>query len=228
MKVIYGEGICSLWNDKELYTSKGVVKDAKIGKVRTGLGETLYCFEARFGDVLKNIKRGPQIPLQKDVLNILDYVDKDSFVVEAGTGSGVVACNLARFVKKVVSYEIKKEHFEIAQKNISLFGFDNIEMKNKDIKEISENDVDMIFLDLQNPELVISEVYDALKFGGYLVVYLPNIPQIQELIKILDGRFLQEKIFEVLEREWMIDEVRARPKTQMIGHSGFLSVFRKI
>jgi hypothetical protein len=32
----------------------------------------------------------------------------------------------------------------------------------------------------------------------------------------------------VLQREWMVDERRTRPKDRMIGHTGFITVAKKI
>jgi len=85
----------------------------------------------------------------------------------------------------------------------------------------------MIFFDLEEPYKLLNEANKSLKQGGYLIIYLPNIPQIQDVIRE-NNNFIHEKTIEILEREWLIDKKRARPKTEMIGHTGFLNIFRKI
>jgi len=44
----------------------------------------------------------------------------------------------------------------------------------------------------------------------------------------IDENFVHVKTSEIIEREWEIDQRRVRPKSQAIGHSGFISFVRKI
>ena len=67
----------------------------------------------------------------------------------------------------------------------------------------------------------------SLKKGKYIVSYLPNITQVISLIKNADGFFV-ERIIENIERDWIIDDIRARPKNIILGHTGFLVFMRKI
>ncbi len=77
---------------------------------------------------LRKIKRGPAIMLQKDIGIILGNtsIDKDSKVLDAGSGCGILSCNLARFVKKVYSYDNRKEFLDIAKENAEKFEIKNI------------------------------------------------------------------------------------------------------
>jgi len=61
--------------------------------------------------------------------------------------------------------------YQKAKRNIELFDFD-ITMYNKDIsKGIREKNVDLIFLDLENPEKIVKKAYKSLKPGGWIVSF---------------------------------------------------------
>ena len=180
---------------------------------------------------LKKIKRGPAIIIAKDIGIILSNsdIDKNSIVLDAGSGCGILSINLAKFVKKVYSYEINKNFLNIAKYNAKLFNVNNIIFKNKDIyKGISEKNLDLITLDLQEPWKVLKHAKKALKKNKQLVAYLPNITQVIELNKRLDKNFKLEFVKEVIERNWIIDERRARPENIIMGHTGFLIFIRKV
>jgi len=156
-------------------------------------------------------------------------IDKNSKVLDAGSGCGILTANLAKFVNKIYSYDIKKEFLEIAKYNCKLFGLNNIVFRNKDIyKGISEKNLDLITLDLKEPWKVLKHAKKALKKNGQLVAYVPNVTQIIELNKKLDKNFKLEFVKEVIERNWIIEEKRLRPENMIIGHTGFLVFIRKV
>jgi len=180
---------------------------------------------------IRKIKRGPAIMIAKDIGEILANTDinKDSKVLDAGSGCGVLTANLARFVNKVYSYDIRKDFLEIAKHNVKLFGLENVTFRNKDIYNgISEKNLDLITLDLKEPWKVLKHAKKALKKNGQLVAYLPNITQVIELNKKLDKNFRLESVKEVIERNWIVEEKRLRPENMIIGHTGFLVFIRKI
>lgn len=187
--------------------------------------------EDDFLEKIRNIKRGPAITLQKDIGLILTNtnINRNSLVVDAGTGSGYLASFLARYVKKVVSYEVNKEFYKIAKKNFEYLKIKNITLKNKDITNgINERNVDLITLDLSTPWLVLKEAKKALKANGYLAAYLPNITQVTKIVESLGRDFKLIKVSEVIEREWHIEGRRVRPKNIIIGHSAFLVFIKKV
>lgn len=188
----------------------------------------------KFTDLFKKAKRGPQVILLKDAALIAAYSGLESGckVVDAGTGSGWLAAYLAKITApkgEVITYERRKEFVKLAKQNFKLFKLKNIKIKNKDIYDgISEKNLDLITLDLQEPWKVISSAEKALKSGGYLVVYSPQITQVIEFVNALkNSKFKVEKIIEVLERHWKVDGKIARPEFQMLGHTGFLTFARK-
>jgi len=222
------------WTEGDLHTNYGVVKekDLKESKnvVKSHEDKEFLIFDANFIDQLDKIKRGPAIMTPKDIGVIITNtgIGKDSVVLDAGTGCGVTASLLARVVKKVITYEVNKEFFNLAKKNFEFLEIKNVEQKNLDIYEgINEKDLDLITLDLPEPWRALEHANKSLKSGCFLVAYLPTITQVSELVSNSQN-FLHEKTLEILEREWHVEGKKVRPKNQMLGHTGFLVFLRKI
>lgn len=180
-------------------------------------------------------KRAPQVVLPKDASTILAVtgVGRDAVVVDAGTGSGFLAMFLANYVGKVYTYEIKKEFYKLSSKNIANSGLNNIVNKNADIsKGIKEKDVDLIMLDLEKAERIVRLAWAALKPGGWLAVYCLHIEAVQAVCKELKRRHFSDPIIlENIQRNWQMqvgNRTWTRPKTAMLGHTGFLVFARKI
>ncbi|MAG15467.1 hypothetical protein CMO88_00225 [Candidatus Woesearchaeota archaeon] len=214
-----------------LVTKDDLKKIKKSGSVKTNTGVELQAFAPGFIDVYRKIKRAPQIIPLKDMGSIVSEtgISKESIVVDAGSGSGALALFLANIAKKVVSYEIRKDFADIAAENVKFLKLKNIEIKNKDIyKSIDEKNVDVVTLDLPEPWKALEAANKALKTGGFIVSYSPTIPQVSDFIKALTGNFLHLKTIEIIQREWEFNERVIRPKSQPIGHSGFLTFVRKI
>ena len=232
MKVLLDlEGNKYLLEKGDLHTHSGVVKANKIknGIAKSDLGKEFVVFDAHFVDKLEKIKRGPAILTKKDIGEIIAYtgIGSESKIVDCGTGCGVLAAYLGKISKNVVSYEIRKEFHEIAQKNLKFLDV-NVKLKNKDItKGISEKNLDLITLDMLDPWNVIKHAKKSLKSGGFLVCYLTNINQVIELANKLEGFYL-DKVLETIEREWHVDGLRVRPKNKGLMHTGFLVFARRI
>jgi len=178
-----------------------------------------------FLENLRKIKRGPAIILQKDIGVILanTSIDKDSRVLDAGAGSGVLSFNLARFVKNVYSYDSRKEFLDIAKENAKKLEIKNIIFRNSDIfKDIKEKNLDLITLDMKDSWKALPNAKISLKKDGELVTYLPNITQVVEFVNKLDRDFRLTKILESIERSWIVDSERARPEHHGLMHTGFL------
>ena len=183
-------------------------------------------------DFLRKAKRGPQIIPPKDFGMIVAETGcgKDWKVVDAGTGSGFLAMMLANIGCKVYTYEIDEDFYEVAKKNIRNSGLGNIFLKKADItKWIDEKNVDMVTLDMKNPESVIKNAYNSLKYRGWLVIYSLHVEQLQRVWKELKKyNFSRITILEDFQREWQIEgNTFTRPMTHMLAHTGFLTFARK-
>ena len=232
-KILTRENRTYFWSSGDLNTEFGLIKEKDIkkskGKVFSNSKNEFKVFDANFTDKISKIKRGPAVILPKDVGLIITStgINKNSKVLDAGTGSGVLSSYLSNFCKTVYSYEINREFYELAKKNFSDLNIKNIILKNKSIKDIAEKDLDLIALDLPNPEIALESAYKSLKTGAFLVVYLPNITQVMDIVKKA-SEFKLIKVVELIEREWHVESQRVRPHSLMIGHTAFLIFFRKI
>ncbi len=224
------------WERGDLHTLFGVVKEKDIengeGIIKSHSGKEFLIFNASFVDQFEKLKRGPAVTSMKDIGQIIvnTGVNSEFRVVDAGSGCGFLAGFLAKICKSVTSYENKKENFEIAKDNFERLGV-KVNLKNKDIYDgIEERDLDLITLDLDEPWKVLKDAERALKSGGFLVAYLPNITQAHFFVKEAKDKkynFYLDKVSECFEREWIVEERVLRPKNQMIGHTAFLVFLRK-
>ena len=181
----------------------------------------------------KKIKRDAQIIPLKDIGLIIAEtgINKSSIVLDAGSGSGALACFLATIAKEVITYEIREDFIEIVKANIEFLGLKNIKSKNIDIyNKIEDKNIDVVILDLPEPWNALDSCSKALKAGGFLVSYSPSVPQVADFVNAIrkNENFVCIKTSEVVEREWEVEERRVRPKSKGIGHSGFLSFARKV
>ncbi len=222
---------------KDFHTEYGVVskKDLakKSGTIKSSKGKEFSIFDASFIDLYQKIKRLAQMPLLKDIglIIALTGINKNSKIVDAGAGSGGLACFLAHIAKEVTTYEINKENLDVVKQNKDFLKLKNLKIKNKNIYEgIDENEVDVITLDLPSPWNAINSAQKALKTGGFLVNYSPCITSAADFVNaiIKNENFIHMKTVELINREWKIQNLAVRPASQKTVHSGFLSFCRKI
>jgi len=224
--------------EKEFITENGKIDKKDLKKkdgsvIKSNNGKEFIIFSADFIDNYRKIGRRAQIITPKDIGVMLTEtgINNKSKVVDAGTGSGALACYLARICKEVTSYEIRDDAIEISKKNRDFLGLKNLKIKKKDIfKGIDEKELDLVILDMPNPWNAIKSCDDSLKVGGYLVVYVPTVLQISDYLIELKkyDNFVYLKTIELIERKWKIDGRITRPESEGIGHTGFICFCRKI
>jgi tRNA (adenine57-N1/adenine58-N1)-methyltransferase len=213
-----------------------VLDGAEIGdEVRSHLDHTFKIMKPNINDFIDIMDRRCSILLKKDIGLVLAHtgLGAGSRVVDAGTGAGAIALNFGNVVGgegEVFTYEIREDFSEVARKNIERFGITNIHVKNKNIKDgIDEDNIDLVFLDLPKPFEIFEEVWECLNVGGWLAVYAPYIDQAEISHRIAKKLgFYDIEIIEIMERGLEVRTQGVRPKTRMVGHSGYLVFARKL
>lgn len=220
---------------EDLHCSYGMVKWGDVlaagtgGVVKSNMGAGFNIIGPSILDFIGKAKRGPQAMTLKDMGLIVAYsgIHSGSRVLEAGTGSGLFTMYLAHIVypAQVVTYEVRDDFQKIALKNFEKFGITNVKPQLRDIYEgVDEIDLDAVLLDLTEPWRVVPVIKEKLKVGGTLVSYSPSINQSRQLAEVLDD--YQHETFETILRHWKATKMS--PDTRMLGHTGFLTVARKL
>ncbi|NSW87008.1 MAG: tRNA (adenine-N1)-methyltransferase [Syntrophobacteraceae bacterium] len=205
--------------------------------LETNKGAKLYLFRPTLEDFIFTMKRQTQIIYPKDLGAMVFHGDiqPGQTILESGIGSGALTLALLRALcgtGRLISVEKRPEFARLARSNITrFFGRhpDNHEIVVGDIQDFAMTvKADRIFLDLPEPWHAVGPVSVLLRQGGILVSLSPNIGQVQLVHKELKASgFANVWTFELLKREWKIDERRARPVDRMVAHTGFITVARK-
>jgi tRNA (adenine57-N1/adenine58-N1)-methyltransferase catalytic subunit len=204
----------------------------------TGEGSKLFLFRPTLADYIFKMKRQTQIIFPKDLGTIIFYGDirPGSTVLESGVGSGALSLALLRAVGEqgtLISVEKRLKFAQLARDNITRFygrPAANHAIIVGDIQDLAlRTTVDRVLLDLPEPWHAVRQVAPFLKNGGILVSLSPNVAQVQLTFRELRMHgFTHIHSFELLERVWLVDDRRARPKDRMIGHTGFITVAKKV
>ena len=225
--------------ESDLHTQYGFVNKEDLKKSKEGdllksnTEKEFFVFNPSFIDLYRKIKRDAQIIPLKDIGFIIAEtgINKESKILDAGSGSGALACFLASIAKEVITYEIREDFIEIVKLNIEFLNLKNIKIRKKDIyEEIDDKNIDVAILDVPEPWKALDNCAKALKPGGFLASYSPSVPQVADFVNQLrkNENFVYLKTAEITEREWEVEERKVRPKSTAIGHSGFLSFARKV
>ena len=101
-----------------------------------------------------------------------------------------------------------------------------VELRNKELNdEITEIECNSIILDLPEPHKLIKWAERSLVLGGKLLCYVPTINQVEKLLSFLDG-WAEVEISDIMHRNWQINLDALRPKTNSLGHTGFILTSR--
>jgi tRNA (adenine57-N1/adenine58-N1)-methyltransferase len=223
----------------------GLAHDDLIGKpegsvVISPVGTPYLALRPRLADYVLSMPRGAQVIYPKDAAQILMWGDvfPGARVLEAGAGSGALTCSLLQAVGpqgRVVSYEIRADHAEHAERNVRQFFGDSPPNWTLKVADLHTHDgeaepVDRAVLDMLAPWEHLETVAKAVIPGGVLVGYVATTTQLSRLVEDLRVQqcWTEPQAWECLVRPWHVVGLAVRPDHRMQGHTAFLVTARRL
>jgi tRNA (adenine57-N1/adenine58-N1)-methyltransferase len=187
-------------------------------------------------DKVAAIERRAQIVVPRDAALIALHADVKAgdLVVEGGAGSGALSIVLLHMLRpggRLVTYERRQDHAELARANVEQAGLSaDHEIRLGDVAtDIVESDVDAAVLDVPEPWKAVLTCRQVLRPGGRFVSYSPTVGQVERTHTALkEAGLSQVRTFEVLDRELVVGSGGTRPSFEMLGHTGYITVARKL
>lgn len=229
----------------EWHTHKGWLKHDEIvgqpeGSIFITNGDLKFqAFRPLLGDYVLSMPRGATIIYPKDAAMILGVADikPGTRVLESGIGSGALTLSLVRAVGEtgfVKSIEIRDDFAQISKSNVvNYFGS---EPKNWELvvgafqDQEYEAEWDRVILDMLAPWECVEAASRALVPGGVILAYVATTTQLSRFAEALkeSDLFTEPESTETIVRGWHHEGLAVRPQHRMIGHTGFLTVARRM
>ncbi|MHA6625272.1 tRNA (adenine-N1)-methyltransferase [Pseudonocardia sichuanensis] len=223
----------------------GLAHDDLIGKpegsfVVSPVGTPYLALRPRLADYVLSMPRGAQVIYPKDAAQILMWGDvfPGARVLDAGAGSGALTCSLLQAVGPdgaVVSYEVRADHAEHAERNVRQFFGRHPEHWTLRVADLAAHDgsderFDRAVLDMLAPWEHLETVSRALIPGGVLVGYVATTTQLSRLVEDLRAQqcWTEPQAWECLVRPWHVVGLAVRPDHRMQGHTAFLVTARRL
>ncbi|PSQ26592.1 SAM-dependent methyltransferase [Halobacteriales archaeon QS_9_68_17] len=222
---------------EELQTDLGVLdvpEDVDPGDtLETHLGEEFVVRRLRGPDLFHHLERtgAPMVP--RDVGRILGGVgvETNDRVLDAGTGTGVLAAYMGRIGADVLTFERDPEFAAVARDNMATANVaDAVEVRAGDVTDHVEDlgEFDVVTLDTEDAPAVVERAPDLLARGGYVAVYSPFVEDTREVARTArEVGLANVRTLETIEREMDFDDRGSRPATAGVGHTGYLTVARR-
>ena len=187
---------------------------------------SMYAFK-RLGQVI--------YPKDQGYIAVISGIREGMRVLEAGVGSGFLTAVLASIVGckgKVIGYDVREDMLETARRNLELVGLlGRVDLRLGDVREgVPDTDLDAVFLDMPDPWEALKALHGNLKPGAPAVVFVPTFNQLEKLYEnvVRTGMYVIEETVEILRREIEVKPGAIRPFTQMVGHTGYIVLLRRI
>jgi len=230
----------------EFHTHRGIVAhDSVIGSpegsvVKATNGDAFLVLRPLLIDYVMSMPRGAQVIYPKDAAQIIHEGDifPGARVLEAGAGSGALTCSLLRAVGpagQVISYELRDDHAEHAQRNVETFFGQAPDSWDLVIGDVAQSDlpdasIDRAVLDMLAPWEVLDSVSRMLVSGGVLVIYVATVTQLSKTVEALREQqcWTEPRSWETMQRGWNVVGLAVRPQHNMRGHTAFLISARRL
>ncbi|MEF8784386.1 MAG: methyltransferase domain-containing protein [Haloarculaceae archaeon] len=212
-----------------------VPEDAESGDtVETHLGTVFRVRKLRGPDLFHHLERTGAPMMPRDIGLIVGHtgIESDDAVLDAGTGTGVLASYLGRIGADVTTFERDAEFADVARENMSLAGVaDRVDVRTGDITAaLSElGTFDVLTLDTEDAASVVEHTPNLLVSGGYVAVYSPFVEQTRDVVQTAKEVGLADiETLETIQREMDFDDRGSRPSTAGVGHTGYLTFARRL
>lgn len=221
-----------------LETDLGVLEipaDATPGDaLETHLGHEFQIRTLRGPDCFEHFERTGAPMLPRDIGLVLGETGASSGdrILDAGTGTGVLAAYLGMAGASVLTYEQNPTAADVARENLAMVDLnDRVEVRTGDIVDaIAADDLgpfDVVTLDTAAAPSVIDEAGSLLVPGGYLAVYTPFVEDAREVVERARNVLEDVRSIETIQRTLDVDERGTRPSTRPVGHTGYLMIARR-
>jgi tRNA (adenine57-N1/adenine58-N1)-methyltransferase len=224
----------------ELHTDLGVVEipeDVAAGELlESHLGEEFRVRELRGPDLFNHLERTGAPMMPRDIGLVIGHTGAAAGdrVLDAGTGTGILAAYLGRLGAEVTTYEQDAEFAEVARDNMDVAGVaDTVDVRTGDITD-EINDLtageafDLLTLDTEDAPDVVADAADLLAPGGFLAVYSPFVENARAAAEAAREAGLSGvETVETIQREMTFDDRGTRPSTAGVGHTGYLTFARR-
>ncbi|WP_343162644.1 methyltransferase domain-containing protein [Natronolimnobius sp. AArcel1] len=223
---------------EEMGTDLGVLEvpeDVQAGQtLETHLDEEFQVRRLRGPDLFHHFERtgAPMVPRDIGLVIGETGIARGDRVLDAGTGTGVLAAMMARAGAEVVTYERKGDFADVARENMDLGGVsDTVDVRTGDLLEnlddLESSSFDVLTLDTGDADDAIAHAPDLLVEGGFVAVYSPFIESTRAVVETAREVGLANiRTRETIQREMQFDDRGSRPSTAPVGHTGYLTLAR--
>jgi tRNA (adenine57-N1/adenine58-N1)-methyltransferase len=238
--LVHGDREYLLEPGTEFGTDLGVLnipEDVRAGEtLKTHLGEPFVVREPRGPDLFDHFERTGAPMMPRDIGLVVGHTGAcaDDRVLDAGTGTGVLAAYLGRIGADVETYERDPEFADVARENMSIAGVDDqVTVHTGDLLEEIESlaagdPFDLLTLDTEDAAAVVEHAPELLVSGGFLAVYSPFVESSRASVEAAREVGLTEiDTYETIQRRLDISDRGTRPSTAGVGHTGYLTFARK-
>ncbi|AKH97219.1 methyltransferase domain-containing protein [Halanaeroarchaeum sulfurireducens] len=222
----------------EVHTDLGVVDvptDVSPGDVvESHLGESFAVRALRGPDLFQHLERTGAPMMPKDVGLVIGHTGAAAGdqVLDAGTGTGVLAAYLARVGAEVRTFEEDPEFAAVARENMDLAEVaDRVTVQVGDVTDHLDDasGFDLVTLDTADAVPVVERAQDLLVSGGFVAVYSPFVESAREVeLAAREAGLESIETVETIQREMDFDDRGSRPATRGVGHTGYLTFGRKL
>jgi len=234
--------------DREFLLSPGEEKGTDLGVlelpedagpgdvVETHLGEPFAVRALRGPDLFDHMERTGAPMMPRDIGIVLGHTGASTGdrVLDAGTGTGVLAAYLGRAGASVTTYESNPEFADVARRNMELAGVaDRVDVRTGDLTDrldgLADGErFDLLTLDTRDAPAVVARARSLLVPGGFLAVYAPFVEGTREAaLAAREAGFGEVETYETIQRRMDFDDRGSRPSTAGVGHTGYLTFGRR-